>query len=160
MVTFKSCFMHYPQIPNFFANSKKQQFFEKLDGPAEPWGCMILKLCIIPNVNDWWSLWPGTLAACCKPSSGAGVVSMDTLLNGPGLKPGHRNGTHFKESYRSTAIPGRRISDQPEKRKTEEPLAATLECKVVSSSPNGDKDFSGHFSSLIAIVSAYSVLVE
>ena len=85
---------------------------------------------------------------------------MDTLLNGPGLKPGHRNGTHFKESYRSTAIPGRRISDQPEKRKTEEPLAATLECKVVSSSPNGDKDFSGHFSSLIAIVSAYSVLVE
>ena len=42
---------------------------------------------------------PGMLAACCKPSSVAGVVWMDTLLNGPGSKPGHKNGDRFKESY-------------------------------------------------------------
>ena len=42
---------------------------------------------------------PGMLAACCKPSSVAGVAWMDTLLNGPGSKPGHKNGDRFKESY-------------------------------------------------------------
>ena len=67
---------------------------------------------------------PGTLASCCKPSSGGGVVLMDTLLNGLGSNPGHKNGDHFKESYLSAAIPGRRIFDQPEKRKTDESLAA------------------------------------
>ena len=81
-------------------------------------------------------------------------------MNRQGLNPGHENGDRFKESYHSAAIPGRRISDQPEKRKTEEPLAATLERKVASSSPDADEDFSWPFSSLIAIISAYSVLVE
>ena len=103
---------------------------------------------------------PGTLAACCKPSRWAGVVWMDTLLNGPGSNPGHKNGDCFKEAYHSAAMPGRRIYAQPEKRKTEAPLAATLERKVASSSPDADEDFSWPFSSLIAIISAYSVLVE
>ena len=85
---------------------------------------------------------------------------MDTLLNGPGSNPGHENGNRFKESYHSAAIPGHRISDQPEKRKTEEPPAATLERKVASSSPDADEDFSWPFSSLIAIIGAHSVLVE
>ena len=70
------------------------------------------------------TLLPGTLAACCKPSSGAGVVWKDTLLNGLGSNPGHKNGDRFKESYHSAAMPGRRISDQQEKCKTEELLAA------------------------------------
>ena len=89
-----------------------------------------------------------------------GVVWKDTLLNGPGSNPWPRKWRPLKESYHSAAIPGRRISDQPEKRKTEEPLAATLERKVASSSPDADEDFSWPFSSLIAIISAYSVLVE
>ena len=50
---------------------------------------------------------------------------MDTLLNGPGLNPAHKTGVGFRESYHSVAIPGHRISDQLEKRKTEESLAAT-----------------------------------
>ena len=53
---------------------------------------------------------PGTLAACCKPSSGAGVVWMDTLLIGLGLSPGHKNGDRVKESYQSATLPGRWIS--------------------------------------------------
>ena len=39
MVPYKSCFMHYPQISNFyFANLKTQPFLKKLDGPLEPMG--------------------------------------------------------------------------------------------------------------------------
>ena len=81
---------------------------------------------------------------------------MDTLLNGPVSNHSHKNGDRFKESYHSAAIPGRRISDQPEKRKTEEPLEVTLERKVASSSPDADEDFSWPFSSLIEIIRACS----
>ena len=72
---------------------------------------------------------------------------MDTLLNGPVSSPGHENGEHFKESYHSATIPGCRLSDQPEKCKTEESLASdeALEGKVASSSSDPYKDFSGHF---------------
>ena len=52
MVTFNSCFMQDPQIPNFYiTNLKTQPFNGKLDWTVEPRGCMVLKSCIKPNVN-------------------------------------------------------------------------------------------------------------
>ena len=51
---------------------------------------------------------PGTLAACCKPSSGAGVGWMDTLLIRPDSNSGQKNGDRIKESYQSASLPGRR----------------------------------------------------
>ena len=66
--------------------------------------------------DQWLTLWgkmkrvnvPGTLAACCKPSSGAGVVWMDTLLIGPDSNSGQKNGDRIKESYQTASLPGRR----------------------------------------------------
>ena len=41
MVPFKSCFMHDPQIPNFyFANLELAPFLDDFDRPVGPQGCV------------------------------------------------------------------------------------------------------------------------
>ena len=99
--------------------------------------------------------WPGMLAACCKPSSGASVVWMDTPLNGPGSYHGHKNGNRFKESYHSLTIPGCWIADQLDKRKTEAPFAATKQWSGAQGcefGPQSRKRFFKTISSSIAMM--------
>ena len=63
---------------------------------------------------------PGTLAACCKPSSGAGVNWMDLAQVLAWRKPGHVNGDRHKvpeRSYHLATTPGRWTSRNNEARR-------------------------------------------
>ena len=58
---------------------------------------------------------------------------MDTLLNGLGSNPGHKNGDRFKESYQGAG------HHKPEERKPEESLAPiNVESKEAGSIPPQD----------------------
>ena len=93
---------------------------------------------------------PGKLAACCKPSSGAVVVWMDTLLIGPDSNSGQKNVDRIKESFQTASLPGCRPAWKPEESKPEESLCKVqpqikrgeaLECKVAGSIPTDDEVF-------------------
>ena len=41
MISFKSCFIHYPQIPNFYIANQKTGPFYDIYRPVGPRGCVI-----------------------------------------------------------------------------------------------------------------------
>ena len=67
---------------------------------------------------------PGTLAACCKPSSGAGVVWMDIPLRGWVQTPAMKNGDRLKVLLPLSHYT--RAPRMPEERKTEESLVHVM----------------------------------
>ena len=73
---------------------------------------------------------------------------MDTLLNGLGSNPGHKNGDRFKESYQGAG------HHKPEERKPEESLAPiNVESKVgCSIPPQDDRVFFPFFLQSLAIM--------
>ena len=98
------------------------------------------------------SLWdiPGTLAACCKPSSGAGVVWMVIPLRGWVRLPAMKNGDRLKVPLPNSLFTRVQTSRKTEERKPEESLCkcshksnvAKLGVQGLGFYPQGHRSFS------------------
>ena len=90
---------------------------------------------------------PGTLAACCKPSSGAGVVWMEITLERLGSPPAMKNGDRLKvillNSYFTRAL------NQPEENARQKSRSSLVERSGAQGrefEPRSRRSFSGRFS--------------
>ena len=133
---------------------------------------LLLVLSYMYSIANILKSWPGTLAACCKPSSGAGAVWMEIPLRGRVHTSAMKNGDRLKVILPKSHYTRALRTEQPEERKPEESLckcnhkSATWSARSRVRSPRTTKFF-GH-SSLrnlaimmkIEFSCAYSVLVE
>ena len=84
------------------------------------------------------------VARCCKPSSGASVVWMETTLERLGSTTSTKNGDHLKVILLNSYFT--RAPMKPEECKTEELLAQQCGAQGHGFDPHGQRSFSGHSS--------------